>query len=164
MKIHCKYDKLVSVNELKAHPKNRNKHSDEQVIRLAKILNYQGLRAPIVVSKRSGYIVKGHGTLQSIKLNQWKNAPVVYQDFEDEEQEYLFVQSDNAIAAWAELDLSAINEDITELGPFDIDLVGIKNFNVVPEVAPKSDPKDKDTMMMNCPNCGVLIEGLQPNG
>lgn len=132
MKIHCKYDQLIPVGNLKAHPKNRNKHSDEQIIRLAKILSYQGLRAPIVVSKLSGFIVKGHGTLQAIKLNQWAEAPVVFQEFEDADQEYTFVQSDNAIAAWAELDISAINADLGDLGPFDIDLLGIKDFELEP--------------------------------
>lgn len=132
MNIHCKYDELVDVKALRPHPKNRNKHPDDQIERLAKILKYQGVRAPIVVSNRSNKIVKGHGTLQAIKANQWDKAPVVYQDFEDDDQEWLFVQSDNAIASWAELDLKGINADIGELGPFDIDLIGIKDFVVEP--------------------------------
>lgn len=132
MNIHCKYDELVDVKALRPHPKNRNKHPDDQIERLAKILKYQGIRAPIVVSKRSNKIVKGHGTLQAIKANQWDKAPVVYQDFEDDDQEWLFVQSDNAIASWAELDLKGINADLGELGPFDIDLIGIKDFVVEP--------------------------------
>lgn len=132
MNIHCKYDELVDVKALKPHPKNRNKHPQDQVERLAKILNYQGLRAPIVVSRLSGKIVKGHGTLQAIKENGWESAPVVYQDFEDNDQEWLFLQSDNAIASWAELDVSGINSDLSELGPFDIDLTGLRNFSVDP--------------------------------
>ena len=140
--IHCKYDELVDVKKLKPYPKNRNKHSPEQITRLAKILKYQGIRAPIVVSKRSGYIVKGHGTLSAIKECGWDKAPVVTQDFEDEDQEYLFVQSDNSIAAWAELDLAGINVDLGELGPFDIDLLGIKDFEVEP--LDKYGDKDAD--------------------
>lgn len=132
MNIHCKYDELVKCSALKPHPKNRNKHPDDQIDRLAKILKYQGIRAPIVVSKRSGKIVKGHGTLQAIKKNGWEQAPIVVQDFEDDDQEWLFVQSDNAIAMWAELDLKGINADLSELGPFDIDLIGIKDFEVEP--------------------------------
>ena len=139
MNIHCKYDELVEVGKLKAHPKNRNKHPEDQIERLAKILKYQGVRAPIVVSNRSGKIVKGHGTLQAIKKNGWDKAPVVKQDFEDEDQEWLFLQSDNAIAMWAELDLKEINFDLSELGPFDIDLLGIKDFTVTPEEKPYGD-------------------------
>jgi DNA modification methylase len=139
MNVHCKYDELVEVNKLKPHPKNRNKHPEDQIDRLAKILKYQGLRAPIVVSRLSGKIVKGHGTLQAIKKNGWDKAPVVLQDFEDDDQEWLFVQSDNAIAMWAELDLKGINKDLGDLGPFDIDLIGIKDFTVTPEEKPLGD-------------------------
>jgi hypothetical protein len=137
--VHCKYDELVSVGKLKPFEKNRNKHSPEQIERLAKLLGYQGIRAPIVVSKLSGCIVKGHGTLAAIKENGWKQAPVVFQEFADSDQEYSYVQSDNAIAEWAELDLSGINSDIGDLGPeFDVDMLGIKDFLL--------DPAEKETL------------------
>lgn len=139
MIVHCKYDSLVKCHSLQPHPKNRNKHPNDQIERLSKILKYQGVRAPIVVSKRSNKIVKGHGTLQAIKKNGWDEAPVVYQEFEDDDQEWLFVQSDNAIASWAELDLQGINADLPELGPFDLDLIGIKNFH---ENASDKNPLD----------------------
>lgn len=72
-----------------------------------------------------------------------KAVPVVYQGFDSEEAEYAFIQADNAIALWAELDLSGINEDIGELGPdFDIDLLGIKNFEI--DVADKDFEADED--------------------
>jgi hypothetical protein len=130
--IHCKYDALVSVKSLKPHPKNRNNHPADQITRLAKIIEYQGVRAPIVVSKLSGFIVKGHGTLLAEIEAGMKEVPVVYQDFENEDQEYLFLQSDNAIASWAELDFSGINFDLPDLGPIDINLLGIRDFNVDP--------------------------------
>ena len=131
IQIHCKYDRLVAVGDLKSHPKNRNEHPSDQIQRLAKMLAYQGLRAPIVVSELSGYIVKGHGTVMALKVNKWKEVPVVIQHFDSEEQEYAFVQGDNAIAAWAELNLSDVNGDVQDLGPdFDIDLLGIKGFKI----------------------------------
>jgi hypothetical protein len=129
--IHCKYDELVSVKNLKPHPKNRNKHPQDQVDRLEKIIKYQGVRAPVVVSKSSGFIVKGHGTLLAEQQAGMKDIPVVYQEFENEDQEYAFLQSDNAIATWADLDFSGINMDIQDLGPdFDIDMLGIKDFSI----------------------------------
>jgi DNA modification methylase len=58
-------------------------------------------------------------------------VPVIFQDFESEEQAYAYMVSDNAVAAWAELDLSNINVDIQDLGPdFDIDMLGIKDFTI----------------------------------
>jgi ParB-like chromosome segregation protein Spo0J len=106
MLIHCKHDELIPVDDLVPHPQNRNFHPPDQIERLSKLIDYQGLRAPIIVSNLSKHIVKGHGTLQALKLLGWKDIPVQYQDFEDETQEYAFLQSDNAIAAWASLDLS----------------------------------------------------------
>jgi len=156
MKIHCKYDELVNPKNLKAHAKNRNKHPQDQIERLTKILEYQGWRYPVKVSKRSGCITSGHGRVICAIKNKWESVPVVYQDYESEAQEYADVQSDNAIASWAELDLSGINLDIGDLGPdFDIDLLGIKNFTIdvadkglcdedeIPEkVEPKTKPGD----------------------
>lgn len=144
MMIHCKYDELISPKKLKPYPKNRNKHPKDQVERLSKILKYQGIRAPIVVSKLSNCIVKGHGTLEAAKEAGFTEVPIVYQDFEDTDQEYLFVQSDNAIAAWSELELKDINVDLGELGPFDIDLLGIKDFELEP--ADKYGDKDADAV------------------
>ena len=155
-KIHCKYDELILVDKLEPHPKNRNKHPDDQIERLAKILKYQGIRAPIVVSKRSNKIVKGHGTLMAIKANQWDTAPIVYQDFEDDDQEWLFVQSDNAIASWAELDIKGINADLSELGPFDIDLLGLKDFSVDPSEKTFNEKEIDENIDTEheCPKCG----------
>lgn len=133
MIIHCPHDRLVSVKELKAHPQNRNQHPKDQIERLAKILDYQGWRYPIKVSKRSGFITSGHGRLEAAKHLKLKEVPVSFQDYTDEAQEYADLQADNAIASWSELDLSAINMDIGDLGPdFDIDLLGIKDFLVEP--------------------------------
>lgn len=133
MIVKCKYDELVSPKKLIPHDKNRNQHPKEQIDRLAKLIEYQGIRAPIVVSKLSNKIVKGHGTLMALKQLKIKEVPVVYQDFDNEDQEYAFLQSDNAIASWAELDFSGINADIEILGPdFDLDMLGISNFSLEP--------------------------------
>jgi DNA modification methylase len=141
VKIHCKYDELSKPRDLKVHPKNRNKHPKEQVERLAKIYSYQGARHPIILSKRSGFIVAGHGRKAAAQSIKMKEFPIVHQDFDSDEQEYAFIQSDNAVALWAELDLSEINSDIPDLGPdFDIDMLGIKNFTIdVNEVEPQCD-------------------------
>jgi len=134
MKVHCLYDELLDPKQLKPHPKNRNKHSDDQIQRLAKIIEYQGVRYPVKVSKKSGFITSGHGRVMALKILKWK-VPVNYQDYESDEQEYADVQSDNAIASWAELDLSEINTDLGDLSAdFDIDLLGIKNFIKVEKV------------------------------
>lgn len=138
--IHCKYDDLLELNKFKPHPKNRNKHSKDQIDRLVKLYGYHGIRHPIIVSKLSGYIVAGHGRLEAAKRAKLPTFPVVYQDFESEEKEYAFLQADNAIALWAELDLSGIGEDIIDFDPnFDSDMLGIKNFDIGKVFEPKAD-------------------------
>jgi DNA modification methylase len=132
MRIHCLYDELAPASQLKPHPQNRNTHPDDQIDRLAKILEFQGWRYPIKVSKRSGFITSGHGRLLAANKNQWERVPVNYQDYDSDEQEYMDVQADNAIASWAELDLSGIHKDLEQIGPFDIDLLGIKDFQFEP--------------------------------
>lgn len=150
MRIHCPHDSLVSVTELKPHPKNRNAHPRDQIKRLAKILEYQGWRYPIKVSKLSGYITSGHGRLEAAKLLKLKEVPVSFQDYSDEAQEYADLQSDNSIASWAELDLAGINADIVDLGPdFDLDLLGIKDFAV--DVADLESPEETYTTKIESP-------------
>jgi hypothetical protein len=129
MKVHCKYDELVSIKELKPHPKNRNEHPEEQIKRLAKILEYQGFRYPIKVSLGSGFVTSGHGRIEAAKLNGWTQVPVNYQEYESEEQEYADLIADNSIASWSDLDFSSINADLPDLGPdFDIEMLGLKDF------------------------------------
>ena len=143
IKTHCKYDQLVDPQTLKNHPKNRNKHGQDQIERLAELYEYQGIRHPIVVSKLSGFIVAGHGRKLAAIRAGIKEMPVVYQDFESSEQEYAFIQADNAIALWAELDMAGINEDMGDLGPdFDINMLGIQDFTI--DVADKFEDKDAD--------------------
>ncbi len=145
MKINCLYDTLLPVAECSPHPKNRNKHPKDQIKRLAEILKYQGWRYPIKISNRSHFVTSGHGRIEAARFNGWDTVPVNFQDYDSEEQEYADVQADNAIASWAELDLSGINADIGDLGPdFNIDLLGLKDFVLEPadKLAPGCDEDD----------------------
>ena len=154
--IKCKYDELKDPSSLKNHPKNRNKHPQDQIDRLAELYQYHGIRHPIIVSNLTGFIVAGHGRKLAAIRAGIAEYPVTYQDFDNEDAEYAFIQSDNAIASWSELDLSAINLDIGDLGPdFNIDMLGIKSFEI--EVADKEIKIPSATKEVICPNCGHEI-------
>lgn len=142
MKTYCKYDRMVPISELTPHPKNRNKHTPSQIRRLAKLIDKHGMRAPIVVATAPyNCIAKGHGTLLSLKELKEPDAPVVFQDFASAEELYSFVQSDNAIAAWAELDEDSIRMDLKDLGSdFDMDLLGFDDFQIEKEPSGGIDP------------------------
>lgn len=141
--IKCRYDELLDPEILKPHPKNRNSHPQEQIERLVHLFKANDIRSPIVVSKRSGYITKGHGRRLAAIRAGLKEYPVEFQDYKSDEQEYQDVQADNAIALWAELDLSGVNLDLADYGPeLDIDALGLKDFVVEP--ADKYQDKDAD--------------------
>jgi hypothetical protein len=133
MEIKAKEITFVDIDSLIPNPKNNNKHPKEQIERLSKLIKYQGFRNPLVVSSRSGFVLCGHGRIEAAKLAGMKQLPVMYQDFENEAQEYAYLTSDNAIASWSELDLSLVNTEMLDLGPdFDIELLGIENFTIDP--------------------------------
>lgn len=144
---------MVDPAKLKPNPKNPQRHSVEQGRLLGKLFEHHGIRHPIIVSKRSGYIVAGHGRHMAALMAELKEFPVVYQDFESEEAEYCFMVSDNASQQdWAELDRAAINLELPDLGPMDLELLGLKDFKVATEeLPPKPPPKE-------CPNCGVVLK------
>lgn len=134
MNIRCLYDELVPIQVLKDrfHPDNRNAHPPEQIERFAEIMAYQGVRSPVKISNMSGFITSGHGRVLSAEFNKWDKFPVNYQDYDNYDQEYADVQSDNAIASWAEYNFAGVNMDIGSgrLGPINVDLLGIRGFTV----------------------------------
>lgn len=145
MQVKATNIELVSVKSLIPHPKNMNKHPPEQIERLAKIIEYQGFRNPVVVQRGTNLVVAGHGRIEAARKIGIERVPVTYQEFESEAQLYAYMTSDNAIASWAELDLSMVNSEMLDLGPdFDIDLLGIKDFVIEPieKFEPQADEDD----------------------
>ena len=124
--IHCSYARLADVTSLVPNPRNPNKHSDKQVALLAKVIRHQGWRAPITVSKRSGFIVTGHGRLAAALLLQVEQVPIDEQDFATEADEWAHLVADNRIAELADADRGMIADLLGELdaGGLDMDLTG----------------------------------------
>lgn len=133
MRVNCAHTEIVDVDLLVPHPMNANKHGDRQIDLLAKIMKHQGWRHPITVSKRSGFIVAGHGRLMAAKKIGWTHAPVDRQDFENEADEYAHLIADNKIAELAEHDDLKMVEDLKTLNieDFNFDLLGIPDFNIM---------------------------------
>ena len=66
--VFCAHDAIVPLKDLRPNPKNPNQHPPEQIKLLSSIIRATGWRGPITVSKRSGYIVKGHGRMMAAEL------------------------------------------------------------------------------------------------
>lgn len=128
VKVHCAHNALVDPATLKPNPANPNRHSAHQIQLLASIIQEQGWRGPITVSKRSGLIVRGHGRLEAALLMGAEVVPVDYQDYGSEAEELADLLADNRLAELAELDedeLKRLIENIRESDPsFDIELTG----------------------------------------
>lgn len=147
--VQCARWAMESIETLKPHPKNPNKHSPDQINTLARLIEHHGFRHPIIISRLSNYIVAGHGRLEAAKKLGMPKVPVDYQDFKNAEAEYSFLVSDNAIAGWAELDFKEINLAISDLGPdLDLSLLAIPNFTV------DVSEKEQKPPLTQCPQCG----------
>ena len=133
MEIKSKEIKIVDIDLLIENPKNNNIHPEDQIERLAKLIKHTGFRNPLVVSNRSGFVLCGHGRIAAAKKAGLKELPVIYQDFNDEAEEYSYMTADNAIHNWSSIDLLKVNTEMLDFGPdFDIDLLGIKDFVIEP--------------------------------
>lgn len=145
MEIKSKEIVLVDIDSLVPCPKNNNKHSKEQIDRLAKLIKHHGFRNPLIVSNRSGFVLAGHGRIEAAKKIGMKEIPVIYQDFKDEAEEYTYLTSDNAIASWAELDLDMVKSEILNFDNLDVDFLGIDGFtniNPIEEELPELNSED----------------------
>jgi len=126
--INCSYDELRAAITLQPHPRNPNTHSDEQIKLLAKIIQHQGWRNPVVVSKLSGFIVAGHGRLKAAELLGLDEVPVDLQDFKTEADELAHLVADNRIAELSEINRATLADIIADLdtGEIDLELTGFE--------------------------------------
>lgn len=154
--VHCAFDQLVDVVSLVPNPRNPNKHGDKQTELLARVIQHQGWRAPIVVSKLSGYIVAGHGRLQAAKHLGVCHVPVNFQQFDSPADEDAHLLADNRIAELAELDLEEVQSILDDIkDDIDLTLTGFNEEEAVallagqyevidPEFTPRDGGKDGD--------------------
>lgn len=132
MNIHCNYDELVDVLEIKPNPRNPNTHPAKQINLLSKILKKNGWRSSIVVSKNSGFIVKGHGRLMAAKKAGFDKVPVEYQEYKTEQEERADLLADNKLSELSKTDqnlVSALLEDYDE--EFDLSITGYSSKDII---------------------------------
>lgn len=131
IEVWCSFDELVSVDSLNPNPKNPNKHPDSQIELLSKNIKYLGWRHPITVSKRSGFIVAGHGRLMAAKKLGVQIVPVDYQEFNSDADEVAVLVADNRLAELSETSEEDLKNILSELdGKIEIDLTGFSDAEV----------------------------------
>ena len=157
MKTRCKYTKKVPIEELVPNPRNPNTHPDDQVKLLAKIIDFQGWRSPVVVSKQSGFVVRGHGRLLASRILGLETIPVDFQDYDNEAQEHADLVADNRIAELAEMDRGTLKDLIEELdtGDLDLEMTGFDEKALATLMSQMHVEEDGMAETENeCPSCG----------
>ena len=169
--VHCAHLRIADVTSLTPNPRNPNKHGDTQVALLAKIIRHQGWRAPITISRRSGFVVTGHGRLEAAKLLQVAEVPVDEQDFATEADEWAHLIADNRIAELADADRAMLRDLAEDLdsGSFDMELTGVDHAareELMTAAAPPEAFAEVDENIPTehqCPKCGYAWSG-NPGG
>jgi ParB-like chromosome segregation protein Spo0J len=162
MKVECAYDELVNIEKLVPNPRNPNAHPQKQVDLLAKIIDTQGWRAPITISKRSGFIVRGHARLEAARKLGYDKCPVDFQDYGSEAEEWADLVADNRITELAETNFPRLKDILEELdtGAFDMDLTGFDDKALGElmtqfHIEPNQPELDENIKTENeCPKCG----------
>lgn len=155
--VHCAFDEMISIEDLKPNPRNPNQHPKKQIKRLAKIIEKQGWRAPISVSNRSKFIVRGHGRYKAAQLLKAIQVPVDRQDYTSDAEEWADLIADNRIAELAEKDddlLKIVMEEI-RIAPVDFELTGF-SFKEIDNLLNTTTNKDNEERIVE--TYQILIE------
>ena len=145
--VHCAHTALVDPNTLKPNPVNPNRHSAHQIQLLASIIQEQGWRNPVTVSKRSGLIVRGHGRLEAALLIGCATIPVDEQDYAGEAEELADLLADNRLSELAELDEDDLRRVLKSIGDadpsFDIELTGFMEDEIRKLMEDEATPEEE---------------------
>jgi len=167
--VYCSHKKIVKTDELKPNERNPHRHPDHQIELLAKIIKSQGWRNPIVVSERSGLVVKGHARLMAAKKLGLDKVPIDLQAYKDQSREWADMIADNQIAELAEMDLSLTKDLLLNLKDdgLDLDLTGynlkalIETLpsehvaNLLPNEIKQDEMPEFKGKEVKCPKCGT---------
>lgn len=143
--VYCSHSEIVNIESVVPQPKNPNKHNDKQIELLAKIIKAQGWRNPIVVSNRSGFVVKGHGRLMAAQKLGVSQVPIDRQDYASEAEEYADLLADNKIAELSKNDKGSLKDLLAEVdtGIIDIELTGFTEDEIEKMMTENADIIDK---------------------
>ena len=144
--IHCACTELVAIEAVTPNPRNPNTHPKGQIELLAKIIAAQGWRNPVVVSDRSGFVIKGHGRLAAAKVLKASHVPVDRQHYDSEAQEWADMIADNRIAELAEIDTTLLKDLIGDMdtGAIDLALTGYTQEEIEQLLAGTTDRNPDD--------------------
>ncbi len=130
IRYECRYDELVEIGNIQRNPSNPNRHSTEQIQRLARVIERNGWRNPLVVSKRSGYLVKGEGRLLASLSLGLEVVPVEYQDYATDDEEWSDLIADNKMSELSVQDRESLKEIVSKMETADYSATGFSQSEI----------------------------------
>lgn len=113
--VWCDHSQLIDPATLKPDPANYNRHPVSQLDMIAVSIRAHGWQKPIVVDKKSGFIVTGHGETEAALKAGLKQVPVDLRFFATDAARRSWLIADNQLASLAEPDNAALKDLLENL-------------------------------------------------
>ena len=110
----------MSVDALKANPRNARTHSPKQIRQIANSLEQFGFINPILLD-RDGVIIAGHGRLEAAKQLGLSEVPTIRVNDLSPDQVRAYAIADNRLAELAGWDTELLGTELAYLADLDID-------------------------------------------
>lgn len=109
------------ISDLKPAPYNPRKSNEKQEANLKKSLEKFGVVEPIVVNKRTGYIVGGHFRIRELKKLGYKEVDCVIVDLNEDDEKELNIRLNANTGEWNWEELN-LNWNVDELEEWGVDV------------------------------------------
>lgn len=155
---------MVPIGKIIPHPKNPNIHTDKQIEDLADLIREHGFDTALVVSTKSGFLIKGEGRWKAAQLLGMATVPVSRREYENDAKEYAAMVSDNEIGKASRVDHDMVKLEIKALkiNPNALGIDDITKFIDVKGHQRNYGDKNKEIetndfgndLTHKCPKCG----------
>lgn len=135
----------VPISQILPHPDNPRitlTSKDPEYQQIKKSLKAYGYIQPLILNKRSGYLVSGHQRFSILIAEGIQEIEVVVVDLDPQQEKNLMVALNKITGRWDNEKLSAMLDEFTKIPDFDCELLGF----TMPEISQLLDAfhKDKD--------------------
>lgn len=151
----------VPIGQLKPAPYNPRTMSEVQMGLLMKGIEEFGVVDPIIVNRRTGFVVGGHQRLEACLRLGHRTVPVVYVDLDDQRERALNLALNKISGDWERDRLKDLLEQL-DTGNLDLELTGFAESEIEelmtaappPEELVPEPPEPGPPHEVECPNCG----------
>lgn len=116
---------LIKIDDLKPYEKNPRKN-DDAVEYVANSIKEFGFKVPIVIDSNN-VIVAGHTRYKAAKQLGMEELPCIIADDLTDDQIKAYRLADNKVAEFSEWDFSLLEEEMSNLFDFEMDLFGFED-------------------------------------